>query len=139
MRILTCVLIAVLSVLAAPAGAEKQAPNRRVVEIRSYNLKPGARDRFHQVVVKEAMPMLRRWKMDVVSFGPSLHDQTSYFLIRAFSSVEQRQKEEDAFYGSEEWIKGPRERILAEIESYTTVVMPMDDATLEALRRVRTQ
>ena len=60
--------------------------------------------------------MLNRWKVDVVAYGPSLHDKDSYFLMRAFEGVEQRQKAEDAFYGSEEWIKGPRERVLADID-----------------------
>ena len=111
----------------------------RTVEIRSYNLKPGTRDRFQQLAIKEALPMLRRWKVDVVAHGPSLHDRDSYFLIRAFTSVEQRQKDEDAFYGSEEWIKGPRDRVLADIDSYTTIVVHLDDATLQGLRQAGRQ
>src|SRR6185436_20725558 len=108
-------LSAIASVLAfLPDAASAQ---ERMVEIRSYNLKPGTRDRFHQLFLKEALPMLRRWKVDVVAYGPSLHDADSYFLMRSFDGVEQRQKSEDAFYGSEEWIKGPRERILADIDS----------------------
>ena len=56
------------------------------VEIRSYNLKPGTRDRFHQLFLKEALPMLNRWKVDVIAYGPSLHDKDSYFLMRAFEA-----------------------------------------------------
>ena len=108
-----------------------------VVEIRSYNLKPGTRDRFQQTFVKEALPVLKRWKVDVVSYGPSQHDQDSWFLMRAFNSVDERQKEEDAFYGSDEWKLGPRERILADIVSYTTVVISVDDRTLQGLRNVK--
>lgn len=107
----------------------------RTVEIRSYNLKPGTRDRFRELAVKEALPLLKKWNIDVVAHGPSLHDKDSYFLIRAFSSVEQRQKDEDAFYGSQEWIKGPQERVLADIVSYTTIVVHLDDATLQGLRQ----
>jgi ketosteroid isomerase-like protein len=110
------------------------AQQQRVVEIRSYNLKPGTRDRFHQLFLKEALPMLKRWKVDVVGYGPSLHDADSYFLMRAFDGVEPRQKSEDAFYGSEEWIKGPRERILADIDAYTTIVVRIDESTLNGLR-----
>lgn len=80
--------------------------------------------------------MLKRWKVDVVGYGPSLHDKDSYFLMRAFDGVEPRQKSEDAFYGSEEWIKGPREGILADIDSYTTIVITIDPATLNGLRKV---
>jgi ketosteroid isomerase-like protein len=124
-------------VVAVPAMSSAQGKEAalRTVEIRSYNLKPGTRDRFQQLAIKEALPMLRRWKVDVVAHGPSLHDKDSYFLIRAFTSVEQRQKDEDAFYGSEEWIKGPRDRVLADIDSYTTIVVHLDEATLQGLRK----
>lgn len=120
--------------LSEASDAERQAPSRWV-EIRSYNLKPGTRDRFQQTFLKEGLPMLKRWNVDVVGYGPSLHDKDSYFLMRGFTSVEQRQKDEDAFYGSDEWKQGPRERILADIESYTTVVITLDAATINGLRK----
>jgi hypothetical protein len=129
------VLIVFATSLVMPAAAQPTSSGKRTVEIRSYNLKPGTRADFHRVVVAEAMPMLKRWKMDVVAFGPSPHDETSYYLIRAFASLADRQQREDAFYGSDEWRNGPRERILAPIESYTTVVIEMDDATVGRLRR----
>ena len=106
----------------------------RIVEIRSYNLKAGTRDRFHQRFVREALPMLQRWKVDVVAYGPSLHDSNSYYLMRSYASAEDRQKSEDAFYGSAEWRQGPREAVLADIESYATVVIQLDDRTLQRLR-----
>jgi NIPSNAP len=105
-----------------------------MVEIRGYSLKPGTRDRFHQLFLREALPMLRRWKIDVVAYGPSLHDKDSYYLMRSFASVDDRARSEDAFYGSDEWRKGPREAVLADIESYTTIVVPLDEATLDGLR-----
>ncbi len=105
------------------------------VEIRAYNLKPGTRALFHQLVVEQAVPMLKRWKVDVVTYGPSPHDDDSYYLIRAYPDLEVLRQSEDAFYGSAEWREGPREAILAHIDSYTTIVIPMDDATLEGLRR----
>ena len=134
MRVLLLLMILV-AVTASPLQGEQGSS--RVVEIRSYNLKPGTRDRFQQTFLTEALPMLKRWKVDVVSYGPSRHDRDSWFLMRAFDSVEQRQKDEDAFYGSDEWKQGPRERILADIVSYTTVVIPVDDRTLQGLRNVK--
>jgi ketosteroid isomerase-like protein len=126
-------IVAVLAWSPLMAQGEKD-PTGRVVEIRSYNLKPGTRDRFHQLFLREALPMLRRWKVDVVAYGPSLHDSESYYLMRAYSSVEERQRSEDAFYGSDEWKKGPREAILAGIDSYATTVVRVDEATLRGLR-----
>lgn len=136
-RILVATLtIALTAVLTWPGLAleEKRRASGRVLEIRSYNLKPGTRDRFHQLFEREALPLLQRSKVDVVSYGPSLHDSDSYYLMRSFSSVEDRQRSEDAFYGSDEWRKGPREVILACIESYTTIVIRLDDTTIRGLR-----
>jgi hypothetical protein len=106
----------------------QEALMSRFVEIRSYNLKPGSRDELHRLMTEQSMPMLERWQMDVVDCGPSL-------LIRAYDSLEDRQQSQDRFYGSEEWRQGPREPILALIESHTSVVLEMDEATVRGLRR----
>ena len=113
----------------APASSEPL-----VVEIRSYNLKPGTRAAFHRLVVHEAVPMLQRWGVDLLAYGPSPHDEVSYYLIRAYRSLHDRQRSQDAFYGSAEWREGPRERILAPIESYTSIALPLDAGTVTALR-----
>lgn len=105
------------------------------VEVRSYTLKPGTRDEFHRLFLEQAYPMLKRWNVDVVAYGPSLHDENSYYLMRRFDSLAQREQSEDAFYGSDEWRQGPRESILALIETYTEFVLELDEATVQGLRR----
>ncbi len=107
---------------------------RKQVEIRSYNLKPGTREEFHRLVVERSYPMLKRWAVDVVAFGPSPHDEDSYYLIRAYGSLAERRASHDAFYASAEWREGPREAILALIESDTSIVIEMDESTIDALR-----
>jgi hypothetical protein len=108
---------------------------KRLVEIRSYNLKPGSRDQYHCLMLERALPLLQRWKVDVVAFGPSPHDDDSYYLIRAFADLAERERSEDAFYGSDEWRKGPREEILALIDAYTTIVLELDETVVQALRK----
>lgn len=115
------------------------SPAQRVVEIRSYNLKPGTEDRFRQLFLEEAFPLLRRADIDVVAYGPSLHDPQSWFLMRSFASVKDRQVSEDAFYGSDAWRQGPRNAVLDCIESYTTVVVELDAAAIERLRGLETE
>lgn len=122
--------------LATPLLAHaEQALSSKIVEIRSYNLKPGTREQFQRLFEQEVLPMLRRWKVDVVAYGPSQHDKDSWFLMRGFPSIEERQRSEDAFYGSQEWIKGPREKVLAGIDTYATIVIAVDEATLRGLRQ----
>ena len=118
------------------ARSEQNEAATQVVEIRSYNLKPGARERFHALFEREALPLLRKWKVDVVAYGPSLHDSDSYYLMRGFRSTVDRQRSEDEFYGSEEWRNGPREAILADIINYTTIVIRLDAAAVGGLRRL---
>jgi hypothetical protein len=106
----------------------------KVIEIRSYYLQPNVRATFHELMVQWSVPLLRSWNVDVVAFGPSLHDQDSYYLIRAYDSLEARKKSQDAFYASAEWREGPREAILPLIDSYTSVVIAMNDTGIDALR-----
>ena len=105
------------------------------VEIRSLNLKPGTREEFHRLYVEESLPLLKRWSIDVVAHGPSLHDENAYYVIRRFDSLAHREQIEDAFYDSDEWRQGPREAVLALIENYTDIVLELDDVTLQGLRK----
>jgi ketosteroid isomerase-like protein len=121
--------------LAGRARAEHQH-STRIVEMRVYTLNAGARAAFHQLFVQQALPMLRQWNVDVIAYGPSLHDEDSYYLARSFSSLGERTRSEEAFYGSSEWKEGPRQAVLAAIESYSTVVLDIDEATVQGLRRL---
>jgi hypothetical protein len=107
-----------------------------LVEIRSYNLKPGRRDEFHRLVCQESLPLMKRWGVDVVAFGPSSHDNISYYLIRAYESLEHRQSSQDAFYGSDEWRKGPREAIVSLIDSDTSIVLEMEAPFVDSIRKL---
>jgi NIPSNAP protein len=109
----------------------------QILEIRSYQLKPGTRQEFHRLFLHAALPMLRRWNVDVVAYGPSLHDPDSYYLMRHYDSLVHREQSEDAFYGSDEWRQGPRAAILALIENYTEIVLALDESTVQGLRRIQ--
>ena len=105
------------------------------IEIRTLNLKPSTRDEFHSLYIEEALPLLQRWNFDVVAHGPSLHDENSYYVIRRFDSLAQREQSEDAYYASDDWRQGPRERILTLIENYTDIVLELDEDTVQRLRK----
>jgi ketosteroid isomerase-like protein len=122
----------VLSVLCYAFSARSQpivppmSSSSAVAEIRSYTLRPGVRDSFHRLVLDYSLPMLQRWKIAVLGYGPSLQEDSSYYLVRMYPSLEARQRSEDAFYGSREWKNGPREAIVSRIINYTTVIVPVD-------------
>jgi hypothetical protein len=133
----------------------------RVIEIRAYRLKPGAKARFHQLVITQSLPLLQRFRADVVAFGPSCSqanvalplclipagdgrprpalghsEEDSYFLIRAYESATDLAQQQAVFYARPEWIEGPRQAILDLIVEHISVVCAADESLIEALRRL---
>jgi hypothetical protein len=115
-------------------GMTRETVNH-LIEIRSINLKPGRRDEFQRLYIEVALPLLKRWNFDVVPHGPSLHNENSYYVIRRFDSLAQREQSEDAYYSSDDWRLGPREAILALIEDYTDIVFGLDEVAVKGLRK----
>jgi ketosteroid isomerase-like protein len=131
------VLLGLIAVLIAdPNAMQERSDGARVIEIRVYTLKPRVRDSFHELFVRESLPMLERHGVDVVAYGPSVDDDVSYFLVRSFASLDDRTRSEDRFYNSKEWREGPRDAVLAAIETYSTIVVHVDSGTLSALRHL---
>jgi hypothetical protein len=106
----------------------------QLIEIRGYTLKEDCFTRFHELMQEKSVPMLRAAGTDVVAAGPSLHEDGAYVIIRAYRDLAHRSQSQDAFYGSTEWLQGPREAVLACIENYTTVVLHADQACIDGLR-----
>ena len=99
-------------------------PESPVLEIRTYKLKAGRRDDFDRMFREHALPMLRRYGIDVVGSGASLHDEDHYILIRAFPSLDSRAEQLERFYGSDEWLENYDGPVMELIETYHTVVLP---------------
>jgi hypothetical protein len=111
----------------------------RLLEIRSYELKPGRRDEYDRLFREEAAPLLRRFGVDVVAVGSSTGDPNGYFLMRAFDDVDDRARREEAFYSSPEWREGPRRAVLDCIVTYVDAVLELPDEVVEALRTALTR
>jgi hypothetical protein len=71
--------------------------------------------------------------MEFSSIGPRsiAADQNSYYVIRQFQSLEERQRSEDAYYTSDDWQEGPRSRILGLLDHFAYAVI--SDKTLTAI------
>jgi NIPSNAP len=109
----------------------------RVIEIRTLRLKQGARPAFEAVFIGRVLPLLRRWKTDLVAYGPSLHNEHTYYVIRSYASVEDRKRSHAAFYNSDDWLLGPREDIWASLEGYADAVLEVDEMALNGLRMAK--
>jgi hypothetical protein len=107
----------------------------KVVEILLYTLKSGTGSEFHKIMNEVSVPLHRNVRMDVVSYGNSLHDPDAYYLIRAYDSLDHLNSSQDAFYKSEEWRRGPRTDIIKRIGISLKSIVVLDLEAVEALRR----
>lgn len=111
-----------------------------VLEIRTYRLVPGTRDTFHALVSTGPIPALARYGVRVVDYGPSLvredgHDE--YYLMRVFASLAERDRLERAFYTGDEWREQWRDKVLACVETFHTIVCEVTPAAVDAMTRQR--
>jgi hypothetical protein len=107
---------------------------KHIVEFRSLTLKPDTREKFHSLFAEKSLPLHTRWNIDVVAHGASLHDEITYFVIRRFDTLAQREQLENAFYDSDGWRQGPRETMIALIDYYIDIVLELDESAVEQLR-----
>lgn len=108
----------------------------RLVEIRTYRLKPGVAAAFHQAVHTLAIPMLKNWNTDVVAYGHSDHEEETYFLIRSYADRAALEAEQNAFYGSSEWKNGPRADLVDRIDTYMNTLVWMSDEAIASIREL---
>ena len=94
-----------------------------ILEMRSYQLKPGTGKSFHQLMQDQSLPLLEAAGVKLVLAQPSMHSPDHYILIRRYDNLAHRQSSQDAFYASAAWRQGPRDAILACIISSTDVII----------------
>lgn len=110
-----------------------------VLEIRTYRVLAGRTDELVALMVARAVPLLRAAGIDVVaceaSRDPGDGDPRDACLIRAFADRAARERAEATFYASAAWREGPRDEVLALIETFHTVVLDTPETAIDALRR----
>jgi hypothetical protein len=74
--------------------------------------------------------------VDVLAFGPSLHDEDSYLVVRRYKDLADHTQSQDSFYGGDELKQGPREAILGFIEHSIYVVVPANDTIISGLKMI---
>ncbi|WP_369822749.1 NIPSNAP family protein [Klebsiella variicola] len=106
----------------------------RTVELLQYILQPGTGQEFHEIMAGKSAPLHREAGIDIVAFGCSLHDEDSYYLLRAFDNIEHMKASQEAFYGSEAWQKGPRTAIIQRIKTSVKSVITLPETVIDGLR-----
>lgn len=102
----------------------------RIIEIRTYTLKPNTSAAFHRLSEDANALQIR---VDVVANRPCEADANSYCLIRAYDSVSDRNHRQLAFYASATRRKGSREAVMACIECYISIALTVTQLTIDSL------
>jgi len=108
----------------------------RLLEVRTYRLKPGTLEAFHDAVHTKAVPMLKAKGMDVVAYGKSDHEEETYYLVRSFTNRESLEREQAAFYGSNDWRSGPRSELVDRIETYMNTLIFASESAVASMREL---
>lgn len=84
-----------------------------ILEIRRYEIVPGRRDEFADWFDGEVLPEMEAAGMRIVGQFVSHDDPNAFFYLRAFADEEERDRQVEAFYGSERWKSELRDRALS--------------------------
>lgn len=101
-----------------------------LLELRIFTVHPGTREEFDRVSREGTIPMMRRYDIDVIAFGPCLNNDDGYYLLRAFADEDDRVVRSQAIYATEEWMSEYDELVGAMIAGYQTAVLPSSPALI---------
>lgn len=91
-----------------------------LLEIRTYTLHPGKRPEFVAWFEEEVAPAMEAAGMTILGSFESIEDGDVFVYLRQFVDEEERNRLTAAFYESEAWLSGMKDRALS-LESYYKV------------------
>jgi hypothetical protein len=93
-----------------------------IVEVRSYRIKPGKRAEFIKFFETRAVPALTAHGMKVLGPLLDLENPNKFVWLRAFPSLEERERRRDAFYEGELWKNELESIAMPMLESYDVIL-----------------
>jgi hypothetical protein len=84
-----------------------------LLEIRTYTLHPGKRPEFVAWFEEEVAPAMEAAGMTILGSFESVEDDDVFVYLRQFAEEEERNRLTAAFYASEAWLSGMKEKALA--------------------------
>jgi hypothetical protein len=98
-----------------------------VVEMRTYKLKPGMRERFLEVFRTQSVPEHRRLGMKILGPFLSIEEPDTFFFMRGFPDLSSREPMKASFYEGELWKRELESVLMPMIDRYDVVLV--DDPT----------
>jgi hypothetical protein len=105
----------------------------RVVEMRTYKLKPGKRPEFLAIFVAKSQPAHDRIGMKIVGPFPSIEDADTFFFMRFFPDLASRDGLKNEFYEGPLWKNELEAVLMPMIDRYDVVLVEDTENRLAAL------
>jgi hypothetical protein len=117
------VLVTARCILAGPPSPSYIWDMPPVIEMRTYQTKPGKRSEFLRIFTTRSIPAHREIGMKVIGPFLSIEDPDTFFFMRAFPDLESREPMKSRFYDGLLW-KGELESVLMPmLEKYDVVLV----------------
>lgn len=94
-----------------------------IIEMRTYKLRPGMRERFLEIFRSRSMPEHARLGMPILGPFLSLEDPDVFFFMRGFADLPSREPMKAKFYEGELWKKELEHVMMPMIEKYDVVLV----------------
>jgi len=94
-----------------------------IIEMRTYKLKPGTRERFLEVFRTRSMPAHAEIGMKILGPFLSVEDADTFFFMRGFPDLASREPMKAQFYEGALWKNELENLLMPMIERYDVVLV----------------
>jgi hypothetical protein len=101
-----------------------------VIEMRTYKLKPGARERFLEIFRTRSVPEHAQIGMRILGPFLSIEDPDTFFFMRGFPDLASREPMKAKFYEGELWKRELEAVLMPMIDRYEVVLVDDPDGRI---------
>jgi NIPSNAP protein len=94
-----------------------------IIEMRTYRIKPGQRDRFLAIFRSKSMPAHAEIGMKILGPFLSVEDPDTFFFMRGFPDIASREPMKARFYEGELWKRELEAVLMPMIDRYDVVLV----------------
>ena len=94
-----------------------------IIEMRTYNTKPGRRSQFLDIFRSKSVPAHTEIGMKILGPFLSVEDPDTFFWMRGFPDIPSREPMKTKFYEGELWKRELENVLLPMLEKYEVVVV----------------
>ena len=94
-----------------------------IVEMRTYRLKPGTRDRFLEIFLAKSVPKHLELGMKILGPFLSVEDADTFFFMRGYPDLASREPLKARFYEGDLWKRELEGVLMPMIDKYDVVVV----------------